>query len=353
MELNNLDYRLLARYLAGKCSSEDRKKVKQWIDGNPENAEVLNQFKQIWEVSGSSSKSREFNTGSEWERLNERFKKEPAPSPSTSKTRSSDRVFQSSSIHSATQIFIRVAAIILIAGFAGLFAYSHWYEPVSGEKEAVLREISTNKGQRANLTLADGTKVMLNAASRIKLPKEFDSEVRAVHLKGEAYFEVAKNKEKPFLIYVNQSVIRVLGTSFSVRSYPEDKQVQVVVREGRVSLGKKDAEKADKAILKGGELGAFNIETHDIRTRSVEDLSLYLSWREGYLKFQNADMSTVAKSLERRYDVQVSFADKAIKELSLTAFLKSRSIQNVLEVIATSLEIEYQLEEDRVTFIKK
>lgn len=347
MGIGDLKYEVLARYLAGECSAEDQQKVERWIAESSANAQKFKQYKKIWEIAGSSSRSPSFDSPGEWKRLMRR--KEKKGGKTAVEKPSLDRHVPSHSLHSVTQTLIRVAAVILIAGLAGLFAYQSFYQPSFEDNKSVLREINTNKGQRANLTLADGTKVMLNADSEIKIPTEFAADVRSVQLNGEAYFEVSKNEEKPFLIHINNSVVRVLGTSFSVRSYPGDGQVQVVVKEGRVSLGSEE-NKENEAILEGGEIGAFNLKSHEIKTRTINDIGLYLSWRKGYLKFKNKRMDRVAETLERRYDVNVYFADQEVKDLSLTAYLKSRSIRNVLEVISASLDIGYQLESDSVQF---
>lgn len=326
--------------------------VERWIDLNQENKKEFQEFKRIWKLSNAavSSQDIELDADSEWSRLGTQMDK-THPLSDKKSDRGGYNSFRSSSIHSGTQKFIRLAAIFLIAGFMGLFAYQNLYQPESEEQEPVLREFRTDNGQRANVTLADGTEVMLNADSKIELPTEFASDVREVHLDGEAYFKVSKNIDKPFLVNSNQSQVRVLGTSFSVRSYPEDQQVQVVVEEGRVSFGNGDEEDDQQTILERNELGAYDISTSTVAKQKVEDMELYLSWRNGYLKFQETKMKDVAKALERRYDVEISFINSDIEQLSLTAYLKSRSLRNVLDVIAASLEITYQLNENKVSFM--
>ena len=354
MELNGKEYQLIASYLADECTDQERRRVEQWIDQSQENKRQFQKLRRIWQLSGKavSSEDMEWNVDQEWNRLGRQINKQKDSSISKDSDQKRYWSFRSSSIHSGTQKFIRIAAVFLVAGLFGVLSYQSWHPPDQKQQEQVLRQISTDNGQRANLTLADGTEVMLNADSELKLPTKFASDVREVHLDGEAYFKVSENKDKPFLVYSNESTVRVLGTAFSVRAYPEDQQVQVVVEEGRVSFGQKKESEDQKAILDRNELGTFDLSTSTVATRTVEDIELYMSWRNGYLKFEKNRLNDVAKALERRYDVEVFFEDPALEELLLTAYLKSRSLRNVLDVITTSLEIQYQLDENKVTFIK-
>lgn len=348
MKFEHFDYQLLARYMDGECTSQERKKIEKWTRADPENQEKLQQFQRIWNTSAQNSDLLQdlFDADEQWDELLVRLENENVRHDST---------FQSSSIHSMTQKVVRVAAIFLVAGLIGVLAYQNWYQPKPEVQEPVLREISTANAQRANLTLADGTEVMLNAGSTVKFPDQFEADVREVFLEGEAYFEVVRNTEKPFVVHSRGAVIKVLGTSFSVRSYPEDGQVRVVVREGRISLESENTKSTQRTFVSAEQLGRYVLDEDEkkMETAQIDDMQLYLSWREGYLKFREAPVSQVARELERRYGVEVTFSDDDIKEKSLTASLKSRSIKNVLDVITMSLDVEYRLDENNVNFYRQ
>ncbi|MBN2731729.1 MAG: DUF4974 domain-containing protein, partial [Balneolaceae bacterium] len=182
--------------------------------------------------------------------------------------------------------------------------------------------------------------------------KVFEPDKREVFLEGQAYFNVEENTERPFVIHSGNAKTRVLGTSFSVRAYPEDSDITVAVEEGRVSFEATATEASGKEqiILNKNELGRFDAKRGDIEASPINDLALYLGWVDGYLKFKEAPLGEVATELERRYGVEVTFANPQLKKRSLTALLKSRSIQNVLDVIKMSLDIEYRLDENQVIF---
>lgn len=339
--------------MAGECSDREQKIIEQWINEDPGNKKGMEEFKRIWKASEQERDSKDaFEVDGEWDKLKARLIRDEELQYETEQHASHIRQFQTSSVHSTTQKVGRVAAILLVAGLFGLLFYQYWPQQEVEPQEQVLRTISTEKAQRANLTLGDGTKVLLNADSQMELPSEFAADVREVFLEGEAYFDVASNPERPFVIHSEGSIIRVLGTSFSVRSYPEDEQVRVVVKEGRVSLEAENQESPQEAVLTANELGRYSLKSNRIETHQVDDMQLYLSWREGYLKYKNTEMSKVAIELERRYGVEVTFEDAKIQKQLLTALLKSRSIRNVLDVISMSLNIEYQLKDNNVTFYR-
>lgn len=351
MEFEKFNYQLLARYVGGKCTTREQEKIEEWADSHPENRKRLEQFKRIYSTSEQKGDivQDQFDAELQWEELVIRLKTEDEFDKKESKD-DHQAAHRTSSLHSATQKIMRVAAIFLVAGLIGVFAYQNGYQDPEAE-EPVLREVSTANAQRANLTLGDGTKVMLNAGSKIKFPNRFGKDVREVYLEGEAYFDVVNNPEKPFIVHLRGSVIRVLGTSFAVRSYDEEDHVRVVVSEGEVSFETENTD--DKIFLEARELGRYYFKERKLETARVTDMQLYMSWRDGYLKFREEPMRNVAKELERRYGVEVTFKNPGIKEKSLTAFLKSRSIKNVLEVVAMSLDVEYRLQEDTVSFYIK
>lgn len=355
MKPEDINQQLLARYLDGQCTEKEKNEIEKWINQDQEYRKKLRAFERILDITGNKEDRRNVNNDNDvveakenWEELKSRLVKETNFGKQAA-GRSRKSTFRVASIHSTTQKIVRVAAIVLIAGLISILSYQNLYQPEPKEQEPVFREITTEHAQRANLTLEDGTRVMLNAGSNLRLPTEFEADVREVFLEGEAYFEVTRNIDKPFIIHSRGSFIQVLGTSFTVRSYPEDEQVRVVVEEGKVSF-KADQESEQETVLSANQLGRYELNTKRIQTESVSDMQLYMSWKKGYLKFSNTPMSRVAKELERRYGVNVTFENSEIKEELLTSFLKSRSIKNVLNVIAMTLNIEYRLSDSNVVF---
>ncbi len=351
MASEKIHYHILARYLAGECTGEERAYIERWTAEDPENKRRIAEYRRIWSgsVNRESAMEKWVDVEKDWEIVKEQIMHDKAMK--AAEGRKSTVGFHAGRASSyAYKPFLRIAAMLALMILSGLLVYQITHETEPVHEEVVLREISTDNGQRVNLTLSDGTRVLVNAGSRLKLPNTFQPDKREVFLQGEAYFDVAEKAEAPFLIHSGETLIRVLGTSFSVRSYPEDEQIQVVVKEGRVSFEEAGKDTPDKITLTQSELGQYDLQSGQLRAHKIKDLELYLGWTAGYLKFKEKPMDKVALELERRYDIKVGFKDPEIKHMLLTADLKSRSVSNVLDVIAMSLNISYRLEEHEVVF---
>lgn len=344
--MDKLNSALIAEYLAGESNETNERKIKRWLESDPQNKKRMEEFRRIGEASEQQNKQLQDNFPPQegWEQFRSRILRE------CELDGSSDVYFSSSnySKSSATQ-FLKVAAIILFATFLGVLSYQHLYQQPE-VAEPTLREISMDKGQRGNVTLSDGTEVKLNAESKIILPNVFQSDRREVTLEGEAYFDVTHNPERPFIINTDEAVVEVLGTSLNIRSYPSNESVQVVVKEGRVSLKSQGNCLNNDTVLNAGEMGQLFMSDNRIEKEKINDLELFLGWTSGFLKFKDAPLLTVARDLERKYNIEIRFDDQQLKGLKLTAELKSRTLQNNIDVISTSLGINHKIDQQVVTF---
>lgn len=343
-----MDIELLSKYLTGECSKAEKLSVDRWLSESVKNQDYLNSLNELWELSSKNYPPNTlFNTEVDWAVLKNRMDDEGIIE--NIKTTASRSKF---SLNSTWSVVIRVAAIFLLAGLFGLYTFKSIYVPVKEVQSTALKEISMSKGKRGGVTLSDGTKVYLNADSRISIPPVFSEDSREVYLEGEAYFDVAKNPNKPFIINTNGAIIQVLGTSFVVKNYSDDKTVQTVVESGVVSFRRSNSKANDGVILTKGKLARLDLSNSRMITENVDNIDFYLSWKRGELKFDYTAMSEVAKQLERRYDITVVFDSDSIKNMHLTAELRSKSMDNVIRTIATSLGLKYKISKDKVTFNK-
>jgi transmembrane sensor len=164
-------------------------------------------------------------------------------------------------------------------------------------------------GSRSTINLADGTKVWLNAGSRLIYPSRFVDKVREVFLVGEAFFDVQENAKQPFVVKTGDMLVEVLGTKFNVTAYPEDFAVQTVLTEGSVELKSAGASRREKGlILEPGYLAYFNKKTRETRTQKV-NVEEYTLWTSGLFSFTNTDFNRITKRLERYYNIQFQFDD--------------------------------------------
>ncbi|HAW79537.1 MAG TPA: hypothetical protein DCX27_07380 [Balneola sp.] len=344
---SELNTTLLAKFLAEECDNSEKQLVSEWLSKSSKNRETMKEFEKLWEASGHSDFSEDvFDSNLEWVVLQHRIEDETLNFNKKSVNRST----WLSLYNPILPTLSKVAALFLVAAVVGLFFIDRFYVEEVQTVEPAFNEISMDKGYRGGVTLSDGTKVYINSDSKIIIPKVFKSNKREVFLEGEAFFEVAKNPNKPFLIRTKGAIVEVLGTSFAVRNYPGDNIIQTVVSEGTVSFSSDNKSINNGVILTAGNLGRLNLDNNEIKTEHVSDIDFYLSWKDGYLTFQNEKMKEVAKQLERKYDIEVVFDSKEIADMKLTAELRSRSLVRVLETISMSLKIDYTLLHDRVSF---
>ncbi len=342
---------LLARYLSRECTTQEYLEVEGWLRISEDHVEQLKSYERIWLDSKHLKElDIDFDSRLDWSVLQNRIEAEDLNAEEQPTVVLPSRT---TALNRDISYFSRIAAILSLVFLIGFYGSTFFVPPPPDQNEAVLREISMKKGQRGSVTLSDGTLVSLNSESSITLPDRFKSDVREVYLKGEAFFEVAKNEEKPFKIYVNGTVIEVLGTSFAVRAFPDDESVRTTVIEGLVSFRSENEDISEGVLLSAGDLGEFNLKRKKISKEFVENLDPYISWKEGYLTFDQASMTEVRKQLERKYDIEVVFEDRGIELLELTAELKSRSLRNVLETISLSLGLEFELDQEVVRFKKR
>lgn len=215
---------------------------------------------------------------------------------------------------------------------------------IAGEKE-VEKEVEKIKmntlvipyGNRSTITLADGTQVWLNAGSRMIYPSRFIDRKREVFLVGEAFFNVTKNQEKPFIVKTPDIEIEVLGTQFNLSAYPEENVVQAVLTEGSIELGWTNGGLFDRSTkIVPGQMAMVNREKRETKLYNV-NTEYYTSWREGYLTFNNSDLSRVVKKLERYYNIRFRYEDPLNGSIKISGKLDVTSDKEVVFKYMNSL----------------
>lgn len=243
--------------------------------------------------------------------------------------------------------WMKIAVVLLIC--VALAGSSYWLLKDAGhreeqEPETVFRTISTLEDQQRLVTLSDGTQFRLNANSSIVIPEHFPPDRREVTLKGEAFFNVARDVDRPFSIRVEGAVIWVLGTEFNVKVKEFSREVEVAVTEGRVSLsGEADVE-GRSAILTANTFARYHLDNGEILIERTP-VDNYLSWISGNLYFYDEPLWVVGRYLERLYDVSIRFESESLQELSLSADVMKRELPEVLDIITQTLGITYRYDE--------
>jgi ferric-dicitrate binding protein FerR (iron transport regulator) len=206
-------------------------------------------------------------------------------------------------------------------------------------------------GKRSNILLSDGTKVWLNAGSKLVFPQKFSGKTRKVFLNGEAYFSVFKNKDVPFIVSTEQMNVTVHGTEFNVRNNDSDDELEVVLAEGAVSLKENGAINfLNKEIkLIPNQKVVFNKINNKTSIESDLDVAPYISWRNGVLEFRQESILNVFKRLSRFYNVRFATESsvETNKKISGKLDLKD-SIEDVMKVVSDAAPITFRIEQDKI-----
>ncbi|BBE19591.1 anti-sigma factor [Aquipluma nitroreducens] len=208
----------------------------------------------------------------------------------------------------------------------------------------VMNQLVIPYGNQSKLILSDNTVVWLNAGSRLVYPTFFSGKTREVLLFGEAFFEVSKNADKPFIVKTSDIEIKVLGTQFNVSAYAEDKVIQTVLKEGSVAIRQNNASFFDKeVVLKPNQMASFAKNSNETKLTDV-DVSYYTLWTKGLLSFDDVDFNRIVKKVERFYNISVNFSEPILGTIRISGKLDLK--KNKDEVL------EY-LEKVSLTNIKK
>ncbi len=226
----------------------------------------------------------------------------------------------------------------------------------AGQQTAQMNEVVIPYGKKSELLLADGTKVWLNAGSRLAFPSRFTKNTREVFLEGEACFEVVKNEKQPFIVKAGNLDVRVLGTHFNVSAYPADATIETVLLEGRVVVEKPKAFGLGKTevVLKPSQKASFKKEESEFTVSNEADVDIYIAWTYGWLKYERESLSSVLRKVERYYNVEIQLPNNYPGDDLITGKLDLKeSLNAVMVVLADASRFEFRINGNKVFIEKK
>jgi ferric-dicitrate binding protein FerR (iron transport regulator) len=247
-------------------------------------------------------------------------------------------------------IIQRVAAILLLPVliYTGYQTTQNLSLKKEQKENVVMQTISSRQGMVSEFSLPDGTEVWLNSGSELQFPTYFPANLREVKLKGEAFFEVAKNKEQPFRVNAKKLNIDVLGTSFNVISYSDETQSEVILIEGKVKLSAEEGQVTKEyGTMHPGQRAVYKEEFQKVCTEEVNPKK-YIAWRDGNLIFQDDSMEDVVKRLSRWFNVEIIIEDPEISKYIYKATFRNENLRQVLDLLKISAPIDYRIMESKV-----
>ncbi|WP_421893151.1 FecR family protein [Marinoscillum sp.] len=234
----------------------------------------------------------------------------------------------------------RVAASLLfLVGFSLIFYLNYPDATSTSEPSLVWKVAATEYGQKKAVQLPDGTRVMLNSGSTIKYPEGFGPNLRLIKFEGEGFFDVAHNPEKPFVIESGAFTTRVLGTSFNLKHFEEEREASVSVLTGKVEV---QTESGISSILLPNEMGIYDKESDDLRRQQFDQRKL-MAWTHGTLLFENEDLPTIFERLEKWYGVTFEVKEGTRLAGKYSGEYKQKSLELILEGLSYTSNFNYEM----------
>lgn len=307
---------IIIRYLEGKLTGEEKAFLVEWLEKDKENRDFLFGVKEMYLAGKWKDISRKADTSTEWERLRGAVSKKAMPQ------RSGMRHYYIRAMR-----YPAIAAVLALCFGLGLFYRD------SFRNEQFYR-VETNAGERALVSLPDGSTIRLNSMSLLSYPSDFSDENRQVSLKGEAAFDISASEEHPFRVHTGEYTVKVKGTKFNVSAYLTDSLVRTTLKEGRVEIENLHDDASYSCMLEPGESFSYNRNSgvHGVEKVNAD---FALDWINGDLILRNTSLDQVLVLLERRFGCHFEMNDRELARLSYSAVLKDEPLNEILDYIMT------------------
>jgi transmembrane sensor len=357
---------LIIAFLRKELSENEKEILKQWISSADSNRTYFKQICSIWKAAAISDLKRTEGTNSAFEKIKLRaFKEASAKSKTGFFTRFDPRFFQ-------------WAAAIAITIFIG--SLLHYLFVIEAPSQEVQNIISVPLGSKSEVALPDGSKVWLNAGSKLSYGMNYGKQLREVNLIGEGYFKVAKNANKPFIVHASKMNIKALGTEFNVKAYPDENVMETVLVKGSVMVSKTsngekafDPENKKCVLLKPGQKVQFLKDTNPFKntfpaksspnstvlnrknteekteiTLQSTDTQVETSWKDKRWIIKAENLDDLAVLLARRFDKTIIIVDQELSQYRFSGTIENETMEQVFDIMSLTVPILYSIEKGEV-----
>lgn len=313
---------LIGKLLAGEATAREQEDVEAWLRLNEANQKYFDQIKTIFDKAASNAIQQQFDTDAAWGKVKGKLDGAGVR-----------RIGRDNEYWSV----LRIAAGIMIFVAVGIFAYR--YLTPETETIAIVSDKTTVQD-----TLPDGSTAFLNKNSQISYEYNPRKKTRKVKLKGEAFFDVRHEEEKPFIIETEEVLIRDLGTTFNVKAYPESNNVEVIVESGEVQIYTLND---DGILLKAGEKGFYD-KTLKAFSKIEKIDTNGLAYKTRVFSFNNTDLQSVVEMLNTIYDSKITLGSKALSNCHVTVNFNNDNLDLVVEILAETLNLKVTRNKDEI-----
>ena len=325
-------YAIIAKSLTEQLDDAEATELEKWKLISRKNLLEYNEFVSLWAQSGSMKTPYVID-----------------------KLKAKNLISHKLSIRITTKRWINwavqaAAILVLSLLFSGIYSYlnkgNNNFIFTNNSTQPVFQEIRAAYGTQAKIELADGTTVFLNSGSKLRFPQTFNNmEQRKVILDGEGYFEVAKNKELPFIVQANQLNIKVLGTKFNVDAYSDNPSVIIALSEGSVML-QDNSGNQNKELMNLVPNQVATLIKSDRTLSKMDDMDLYkyTAWVNGRIVFFGDPIQTVVKKLEKWYNVEIVISDERLEDYTFTGTFIDESLEQILNILSLTSPMTYKIQ---------
>ena len=323
-------HELIVRFFAGETSPEEKKKINLWLEKSQENETLFNDLKEVWLSAGNKLDNDEYNVNEAIQNFLSKIKK--------------DKV-KEYKFHRFNHILRYAAMFLLILAIPATW---WWAKKAPADSENFTTVLSAY-GDRSTIFLPDSSKVCLNSGSKITFNNRFDNGARRLFLEGEAYFSVKKDTDNPFIVNTNDVNVKVLGTEFNLKAYPDEETISVTLVSGSLQVTNSE----ETAMVIPWQKLLYEKENHSLTIENLTDLAPETEWTNGRLVFRNESLEELERKLERWFDVEIEFADEIVRSRRFSATLERESILEVISYFGNSQYVDYKIEGNIITFLSE
>jgi len=361
---NQLFLLLVTRKLSGEATKSDLQQLEKLFEEDEYYQQKFDLFKAHWESKNNIGT----DTGLAFQKIMHEIN---ASSNRSSQPEEQEKVNKKDDVLRMVKRLSRVAAILIVS-IGSIYLIYRNTRPLPSKTIAQNAWLTKQnpRGTKSVITLSDSTKVILNADSKLRFPTVFTGSTREVYLTGEAFFDVTHNAKVPFIIHTSKMNIKVLGTEFNVKSYPEDSTSETTLIRGLIEVTLNDRP-SDKIILRPKEKLIVSNEpsSKSVSSRAsssaIQETRLLISslhyispkdsaivetsWLDNKLVFQDESFAQLTTDLERRYGVAIRFSNTSIRDLKFTGVFEKETIDEVLKALQLTEKFNYKTEGNNIT----
>ncbi len=353
---------LIVSYLTNSIDKSNLARITRWINSSKDNRNYFNSYKDAWILSGARTNNSAIRTEQSWSK----FRNKLTPAEDVKKSKNRKILFKYLSIAATWLAFFALGSVVT-------FLFTRKPSDLHPNPVSIMVPL----GARSNITLPDGSNVWLNAGTTLSYNQDYGQKERRLHLTGEAYFDVSKDKAHPFIVQTLGITVHALGTKFNLKAYPDEKTISATLEEGKIDVVMLDKiGKSEKVSLSPKEKIVYfkEIRTSEKYTESIEDKAnqkilpkenhsvrlkdasvltnvqteLFTSWKDTRWIIEGEPLCTLAPKLERRYNLRFIFNNPELKNYKFSGAIENETVEQLLNAMRLTAPLDYTISKDTI-----